>query len=141
MEKNKQVNVLKGVLGLSERGVNGKDGRKIYPGDIVTDIKNNELGIMLGVKPMIENKTIRGKVIANIPTSEEAQTAVLLTIQETVIDSPELRIRYTNSRFLEKLGENEEPTSLTDLQQHCENECFLECSQECSLWKYKRGKS
>lgn len=138
MEKDKQVNVLKGVLGLSERGVKGKDGRKIYPRDIVTDTKNKELGIMLGVKPMIENKAIRGRVIANIPTSAEEQTAVLLTIQETVTDRPGLRIRYTSSKFLEKLGEDEEPASLTDLQQHCENECFLECSQECSLWKYKR---
>ena len=50
------------------------------------------------------------------------------------------RVRYVSSKELIKLVEPDKEfkteKSLSDLERHCKEECFMQCSEECSLWKY-----
>lgn len=148
LDKEKQIAALKGTRVLSRRGVKGKKEEKLMMGDLVYDEKNAEYGILLGIKPMIEagegvinfiaNKAIQEKI--NLQTFPEHHTCIIMTISlDKNIGRQTARIRYTNSKYLKRIEEiHEEVQTLTDLDCHCQNECFLECSPECSLWKYKK---
>ena len=144
LTKEKQIAILKGTRVLSRRGVKGKKEEKLMMGDLVYDEKNAEYGILLGVKPMIEagegvtnfvaNKAIQEKI--NLQTFPEYHICIIMTLSKNQIWGA--RIRYTNSKYLKRIEEiHKEVQTLTDLDCHCQNECFLECSPECSLWKYK----
>ena len=131
----------------------------LKPGDLVLDQKNNEYGIVLGIKPddiygkgslkqiLKDSITTKRQVIQyvkdNLDTSPNRGTYLLLTMQKADGDNYTFRIRYTNYRFIEKIPENdifEAPESLTDLERHCTEQCIMDCYSECSLWKYRKTK-
>jgi hypothetical protein len=144
-----EIDVLKGVRVLSRRGVKGKGDVKLMMGDLVYDEKNNENGILLAVKPPIEvgkymeNNVAEKSMLANIPiqTFPEANTCTIMTLsKDPKTGENMLRVRYTASKYLKRIEEvHEEVQTLTDLDNHCQNECFLECNPECSLWKYRKS--
>jgi hypothetical protein len=147
LSKEEQINLLKGIRSLSNGcGVVGKNKQILLPGDLVYDEKNKEYGIFMGIKPLIDhNTTLMKKFIQQafskiLDPKPEYQTCALMTISVKPGGSThEIRIRYTNSRWLEKIVEQDgQETSVSDLDHHCQYECFMECSAECSLWKYKR---
>ena len=149
LTKEKQIEILKGTRVLSRRGVRGKKEDKLMVGDLVYDEKNAEYGILLGIKPIIEagegmiNMLAQKSNFAKIPLIgfPESHTCIVQTISkdEKIGSRPIARIRYTNSKYLKRIEEiHEEVQTLSDLDCHCQNECFLECSPECSLWKYKK---
>lgn len=151
LDKEKQIAILKGTRVLSRRGVKGKKEEKLMVGDLVYDEKNAEYGILLGIKPMIEAGEGMINMLAqksgldkiNLQTFPESHTCIIMTIsKDEKIGYQTARIRYTNSKYLKRIEEiHEEVQTLTDLDCHCQNECFLECSPECSLWKYKTSGS
>ncbi len=144
-----EIDILKGVRVLSRRGVKGKGDVKLMMGDLVYDEKNNENGILLAVKPLIEsgkymeNNVAQKSMLANIPiqTFPEANTCTIMTFSKNPNTGQNmLRVRYTASKYLKRIEEvHEEAQTLTDLDNHCQNECFLECNPECSLWKYRKS--
>ena len=144
-----EIDVLKGVRVLSRRGVKGKGDEKLMMGDLVYDEKNNENGILLAVKPPIEigkhvENNVAGKsMLANIhiQTFPEANTCTIMTFsKDPKTGEHMLRVRYTASSHLRRIEEvHEEVQTLTDLDNHCQNECFMECNPECSLWKYRKS--
>ena len=146
LTKEKQIEILKGTRVLSRRGMKGKKDEKLMVGDLVYDEKNAEYGILLGIKPVIVgegmiNMLAQKSTLDKIPLSSfpESHTCIVQTIsKDEKIGCPIARIRYTSSKYLSRIEEiHEEVQTLTDLDCHCQNECFLECSPECSLWKYK----
>ena len=149
LTKEKQIEILKGTRVLSRRGVKGKKEEKLMVGDLVYDEKNAEYGILLGIKPNIEagegmiNMLAQKSNFDKIPLTgfPESHTCIVQTISkdEKIGSRPIARIRYTNSKYLKRMEEiHEEVQTLSDLDCHCQNECFLESSPECSLWKYKK---
>ena len=149
LTKEKQIEILKGTRVLSRRGVRGKKEEKLMVGDLVYDEKNAEYGILLGIKPNIEagegmiNMLAQKSNFDKIPLTgfPESHTCIVQTISkdEKIGSRPIARIRYTNSKYLKRIEEiHEEVQTLSDLDCHCQNEFFLECSPECSLWKYKK---
>ena len=149
LTKEKQIAILKGTRVLSRRGVKGKKEEKLMMGDLVYDEKNSEYGILLGIKPMIEAGEGMANFVAqksgldkiNLQTFPESYTCIIMTIsKDEKIGRQTARIRYTNSKYLKRIEEiHEEVQTLTDLECHCQNECFMECNQECSLWKYRKS--
>lgn len=147
LSKEKQEAILKGTRVLSRRGVKGKKDVKLMMGDLVYDEKNAEYGILLGVKPIIEcgegmiNHIAQKSNLDKIPLTSfpEYHTCIVMTLsKDQKIGMWTARIRYTSSKYLSRTEEiHEEVQTLSDLDCHCQNECFLECSPECSLWKYK----
>ena len=147
LTKEKQIAILKGTRVLSRRGVKGEKEEKLMVGDLVYDEKNAEYGILLGIKPIIEagegmiNMLAQKSTLDKIPLTgfPESHTCIVQTIsKDEKIGCPIARIRYTKSSYLKRIEEiHEEVQTLSDLDCHCQNECFLECSPECSLWKYK----
>jgi hypothetical protein len=144
-----EIDVLKGVRVLSQRGVKGKGDEKLMMGDLVYDEKNKENGILLAVKPPIElgkhvkNRVAGKSMLSNIPiqTFPEANMCIVMTLsKDPKTGENMLRVRYTASSYLKRIEEiHEEVQTLTDLDNHCQNECFMECNQECSLWKYRKS--
>lgn len=128
-----ELKVLKGVRVLSKRGVLGKGDIKLSIGDLVYDEKNKEYGILLSVKPEIDS-TIRFSIFDKIPlqTFPTSHTCVILTYSKG--DNNTVRVRYTNSRQLTRI---EGETRPNDIDKHCQEECIMECSKDCSLWKYR----
>lgn len=150
LTKEKQIEILKGTRVLSRRGVKGKKDEKLMVGDLVYDEKNAEYGILLGIRPIIVgegmiNHLAQKATFDKIPLTgfPESHTCIVQTIsKDEKIGCPIARVRYTNSRYLSRIEEiHKEVQTLTDLECHCQNECFLECSPECSLWKYKTSSS
>ena len=149
LSKEKQIAILKGTRVLSRRGVKGKKEEKLMVGDLVYDEKNAEYGILLGIKPMIEAGTsytesiARKSVFDKIPLIgfPESRICIVMTIsKDEKLGCPSARIRYTESSYLSRIEEvHEEVQTLTDLDCHCQNECFMECTSECSLWKYRKS--
>ena len=149
LSKEKQIAILKGTRVLARRGVKGKKEEKLMVGDLVYDEKNAEYGILLGIKPMIEAGTSYTEAIARksaldkIPLTgfPESHTCIVMTIsKDEKIGCPTARIRYTKSSYLSRIEEvHEEVQTLTDLDCHCQNECFMACTSECSLWKYRKS--
>ena len=151
LTKEKQIAILKGTRVLSRRGVKGKKEEKLMVGDLVYDEKNAEYGILLGIKPIIGagegmiNMLAQKSTFDKIPLTgfPESHTCIVMTLsKDERIGAWTARIRYTSSKYLSRTEEiHEEVQTLTDLDTHCQNECFLECSPECSLWKYKTSGS
>lgn len=148
LTKEKQIAILKGTRVLSRRGVKGKREERLMVGDLVYDEKNAEYGILLGIKPIIDedgegrmiNMLTQKSNFDKIPLTgfPESHVCIVQTISKDEKLCPIARIRYTNSKYLKRIEEiHEEVQTLSDLDCHCQNECFLECSPECSLWKYK----
>lgn len=145
--KEKLVKALKGIRVESRRSLVGKGESVIKVGDIVWSEKNKEYGIVLGVKPIetgeyLLEKMEKKSMFDGIKFSRfpEKDCCILLTLsQDTHPGLYEARVRYTGSQYLEKAEVvSEEVETLSDLNQHCQNECFMECSEDCSLWKYKK---
>ena len=143
MDKDKALIVLKNIL---ERNKNGVGGHKM--GELVLIKKYQEYGILLSIKG--EEFTGRSvKPIFKSPVEYKASpdhkhnTCVVLTIMKDDNygdDYYGFRVRYVSSKELQELEEPEKEfktaESLSDLERHCKEECFMECSKECSLWKY-----
>lgn len=142
-----QINLLKGAQVVSKGGVIGKNNQVLFPGDLVYDEKNKEVGMLLGIKPLIDGdaslikKFIDKSHQITLLNKPEKTTCILLTISyDSEFGVHKTRIRYTKSSYLKKLGDTKSKSgdSVSDLDIHCQYECFMECSEECSLWKYKR---
>ena len=153
------INILRAVKKLSSYGIG-----EFNVGDIVLDKVNNEYGIVLSIKPNPIYSEIFLKDLLKVndrveiayyasnesrPNVDKTGTLVLLTLTESNGErvekgTPDFRVRYTNTRNLKKINTFSDKilktsTGVSDLENHCQNECFLDCSEECSLWKYKKG--
>ena len=115
------------------------------PGDIVYDSKNNEHGIVLGEKPSPVCGNIKQLLSMN---SNHCTILNFIIFLATFYKVPgyennyDWRIRYTNSRYLVKIEDirlARKTQSDSDLKNFCENSCFLDCSADCPLWKYRKG--
>ena len=142
MDKDKAVLALKNLLQQNKKGVGGHE-----MGEIVLIKKYNEYGILLSIKgsEFCEDNI---KPISVSPVefkaspSNKNNTCVVLTImkQEPGENYYGFRVRYVSSKELIKLVEPDKEfkteKNLSDLERHCKEECFMLCSEECSLWKY-----
>lgn len=101
-------------------------------GEIVLDLKNKEVGIVIG--PFVRDKEQLGKSYFSNDSSK-----LLYLIVTHSEDS--FRVRYVRGSFLKSLNlEVDKNLSINDLQYHCESQCIMECSSDCSLWKYSKKK-
>ena len=115
------------------------------PGDIVYDSKNNEHGIVLGEKPSPVCGNIKQLLSMNSNQRTSGNVTMFLATFYKVPgyeNNYDWRIRYTNSRYLVKIEDirlARKTQSDSDLKNFCENSCFLDCSADCPLWKYRKG--
>ena len=148
MEEDKKslyIKVLKGIRAKSRETLLGKSDLILKTGDIVFDEVNNEYGIILGIKPIASGEWLLDRMVEaanfdniNFSKFPDKNTCILLTLWENKeTGMVESRVRYTNSRYLSRIEKDLKDSQITDLDFHCQNECFMECSKECSLWKYR----
>lgn len=147
MNKDKALIVLKNIL---ERNKEGVGGHRM--GELVLIKKYQEYGILLSIKGgeftgRSVKPLFKSPVEFKASPSDQHGTCVVLTIkkdEELGSDYYGFRVRYISSKELQKLEEPEKEfktaESLSDLERHCKEECFMECSKDCSLWKYSTGK-
>lgn len=132
--------------------------KNLRVGDLVKDKRKGIIGIIIGFKPDgalgsegLENAGVNARIKVNFNASETTEgtllgkspIAILQTLEQPATDGIfeylEFRIRYVSEKHLIRL----EPDTgrynegLTLLKEHCSNECILECSPDCSLYKYQ----
>jgi hypothetical protein len=137
MDKNQQIEILKKI---AEETLKVQKDKQIKPGDIVEDYKNCELGIYLGTKPKKDPESfVKRQVIKHTEEQGEIVYYVLLTLSKDPAGHLITRIRYTNQKYVAKIMNPPEQLydRLSDIKDHCENQCFIECSEECSLYRWK----
>lgn len=144
MDKDKALIVLKNILTKNKEGVGGH-----RMGELVMIKKYKEYGILLSIKggEFLGDRVkplIKSPVEFKASPSDKHNTCVVLTIMakpEIGKDYYGFRVRYVSSKELQKLEEPEKEfktkESLSALEIHCREECFMECSKDCSLWKFR----
>ena len=123
---------------------NSKSFGQFKQGDVVFEKSHNEVGIVLSYKPgtIIDQKDIDKLENNDIVPSLKTQYnyIVLLVISPNELAGFDFRVRYAKLCNLVSIGDGFEFPKLSDnedLRNHCTSECLLECSEECSLWKYR----
>ena len=121
----------------------------LYQGSLVLDTKDQELGFVIGPldvwgrnNHLHQNQRIitRGKnntyLLVTIPNNKENSE------EESKIYYSQLnnqfRIRYVNKANILPIEVEPERRSLDDLGKFCNEQCIMECSESCVLWKYKK---
>ena len=99
-------------------------------GDIVLDTKNKELGFVIGPFEIYGN-------IDGVQSGQKQRLYLVATFSRT--DS-KYRVRYVPDNFLESINLEPKESELrkNDLEMFCSNQCIMDCSSECLLWKYKK---
>ena len=103
-------------------------------GDIVKDIRSNELGIVIGPADYAgdEFDTSKGFELTNNPT------ILLLSLREEDINRT--RVRYTRKMYLRKVEKSGKSLNIdpNPIATFCSSQCILDCDSDCIFWKYKK---
>lgn len=104
-------------------------------GDLVIDTRDRELGFVVGPFTMMSDSDTK----TAIQRQAEQKGLMYLTVTYSNIDK-RYRVRYVPNRFLEPiyLEPKESELRKSDFEKFCENQCIMDCSSECLLWKYKK---
>lgn len=121
----------------------------LYQGSLVLDTKDQELGFVIG--PLdVWGRNNHLHQNQRIITRGKNNTYLLVTIpnnkgnseEESKISYSQLnnqfRIRYVNKANILPIEVEPERRSLDDLGKFCNEQCIMECSESCVLWKYKK---
>lgn len=102
-------------------------------GDLVIDTRDKELGFIIG--PF----TIDDDIKTAIERQKEQKHLIYLIVTYFNKDK-KYRVRYVPDRFLEPINLEPKGSELrkNDLEMFCSNQCIMDCSSECLLWKYKK---
>lgn len=124
-----------------------------YPGELVIDTKNNEVGFVVGpICLSSEEKELKYYNTKVDVSKKKNRRYLLVTISELIkpnslnSTSNEIegsyRIRYTKEKHILPLGleDNNIKEEPTDLEKFCKTQCILDCSNKCYLYKYKKNK-
>lgn len=124
----------------------------LYQGSLVLDTKDQELGFIIGPldvwgrnNHLHQNQRIltRGKnntyLLVTIPNNKEnsEEGSKIYYSQLNNLNS-QFRIRYVNKANILPIEVEPERRSLDDLGKFCNEQCIMECSESCVLWKYKK---
>lgn len=112
--------------------VYSKDNHELSYGDAIFDLKNKEVGIYLGTKPDHVDLESKDKI-----KKSKIDILVLLTME---INDSEInwRIRYTPSNLVNFLKSDSKDLE-KDLKRFCNNQCIMDCSEDCYLWRWKNN--
>ena len=137
------VDDLKKLLRLVKLIVTRKDN-PLKLGEIVFDGRDKEFGVVICEKP-------DGNMLYASGLKDHKKILyrnyLVLTLTESEDGDLNFRVRYLNSGMITRLdagmGIGEQVVgntlqSMTDLEEFCTTQCLLDCSEECSLWKYTR---
>lgn len=134
---------------------------ELRSGELVIDTKNEEVGYVVGKFCGYQyNQTERpGKKIAptlgkpgeidpvmlvvTLKKDQEVRDGIDFFGMAGTTESLLYRIRYTKRSLLKPLrieSDNFAGTSVTDLDDFCNQQCLMDCSEDCKLWKYKKKK-
>lgn len=98
--------------------------RENYFGRLVYDTKNKEYGIIIGPFTSI------------IPEKKDKKRLLLVTLGDE-----DFRVRYTEQHKVKYLkdciDDITEKTSKQCISYFCEEQCIMECSDQCALFKFK----
>ena len=142
--KNFDIDMVKEIFQLTQF-ISTKPDLEFKIGDVVFDRKNGEFGIILFKKPRdikkdeIKKEHLTNKHIAGNRIDSTVFVVLTLSKQEADPENLQFRIRYTSHAFLQHISGvdnliNFDKTS--DLNNFCNNQCILACSEECALYKY-----
>ena len=99
-------------------------GRDDYFGRLVYDTRNKEFGFIIGPFTSID------------PEKDNEKRLLLVTLGDS-----DFRVRYTrkhNVRFLKDSIDNTIGiTSRQSINYYCKEQCIMECSDQCALFKFK----
>ena len=116
-------------------------------GDIVYCENCKEHGIVLGEKPSgnLDRLVDECSKIKLGTRKKDPRTYVILTINITDTDllgGPvyDFRIRYVHSRYMNMYDKYEPLNTTNDLENFCNKQCIMECSEDCYLYKYFKSK-
>lgn len=113
-------------------------------GDLVYDMRVEEHGVVIGEKPDLRFLVDQ---VSHISTHRNelgsSKTYIVLTIsnrkdEESGETSLQTRIRYSNGHNLRLIEETNDAPS--DLEKFCNQQCIMECVDDCILRKYKRSR-
>lgn len=110
-------------------------------GDLVYDYRVEEHGVVIGEKPDLDVLTDQVSHISTPRRDISYRTYIVLTVttkkdEETGEMKPQTRIRYSNGHNLRLIEETNDAPS--DLEKFCNQQCVMECVEDCILHKYKR---
>lgn len=111
-----------------------KGDSKFNLGDIVKDIRSDEICIVIGPADYSgdEFDNVKGFELTSNPT------ILLLSLRED--DIRRTRVRYIRKNYLKLVEKSEKSLNFdTDpISTFCSSQCILDCDSDCSLWKYKK---
>ena len=105
---------------------NDKD---LFLGKLVLDLRDGELGFIVGP---FEKKDAFGSI--------DTDRCLLVTLDK---DTGGFRVRYPKKRDVRIIPEDDsfdsiKPTCQQDLNTFCNELCIMDCSELCTLYKYKK---
>lgn len=133
--------------------MNSKVCHKFKMGDLVIDMKDNEIGFVVGpIYLSSDDDNLKFynafKKVISKSINDKKKRYLLVTLGE-VIDNESgnpktgtYRVRYVKEKYITRLDfinkNNNKPDNLSDLEKYCKYQCLLECSSNCYLYKYKK---
>lgn len=128
----------------------------LYQGSLVLDTKDQELGFVIGPldvwgrnnHPSLNQRIITGRrsinntyLLVTIPNNKEnSEGGSKIYYSQPQLNNlnSQFRIRYVNKANILPIEVEPERRSLDDLGKFCNEQCIMECSESCVLWKYKK---
>lgn len=112
-------------------------------GDLVIDVKNNELGFVIGPFAFDPVNVPKNLELDLRQVNDNRRSYLIVTLSKKEDKNKrEFRCRYVMGKFLKPINIEARISEFwnNDLETHCQSQCFLECSSDCSLWKYRKKK-
>ena len=101
-----------------------------YYGSLVFDIKNYEIGFIVGPIDIYKSSI-----------SEDNQVYLVVTLpklEENSDSGTNFRVRYTKKSLLKPIELEQPRRPADDLSEFCNKQCIMDCSEDCALWKYRK---
>lgn len=102
-----------------------QSNKENYFGKLIYDTKNKEYGFVVGQFDSID------------PEKKGKKRRLLLVTR----GDEDFRVRYTEENFVKELRDVVDTVSINTCSQninyYCQEQCIMECSEQCALFKYK----
>ena len=146
---NKVISLVNSCIAARDRVIEGSSDPNLQLGSIVFDTRDCEIGFVVGPVDVF-GVTKRTYVTSNKLETGDSYYIIITKVDKDDSnrlekDSFNFRVRYIKRKSLLplKLDSNIDDlsnNSTSDLDIFCSNQCIMECSSECKLYKYKKKK-
>lgn len=120
-------------------------------GDLVINVRNNELGFVVGPFEFSPTEPSTRWINDNkMKESDKMLYQIIVLTQDFNLNGDneegnkwQFRCRYVTGKLLKPIELEQSASEIrqNDLKTHCESQCFMECGPACSLYKYLKQKN